>query len=29
MLEAKPDGQLGVVISHAVEAPEPAAGNAP
>ena len=29
MLETKPDGQLGVVISHAVEAPEPADGKAP
>jgi hypothetical protein len=29
LLETKPDGQLGVVISHAVEAPEPAAANAP
>lgn len=29
VLETKPDGQLGVVISHAVEAPEPASGNAP
>lgn len=29
MLETKPDGQLGVVISHAVEAPEPSAGKSP
>ena len=29
MLETKPDGQIGVVVSHAVEPKETAVGNAP